>query len=172
MLLDEWAPVQRNPDDPAALLARMYFRSHGPTTVKDFQGWTGLTATAAKKAALAADLSADGDLLYVPGEVADMPEALLLPGFDEYLLGYKDRALFLDPAHASAVVPGGNGMFRATAVLRGRVVGTWQRKVLAKRVVVTITAFTRVTAKARRAFEAPATAYGRYLGRQAKVQWA
>lgn len=171
VLLDEWAPQQRTPEDPLATLARMYFRSHGPTTVKDFQGWTGLTMTAARRGVAAADLTCDGDLYYVPSDVVDLPKALLLPGFDEYLLGYKDRSLFMDAEHMQAVVPGGNGMFKATAVLEGRVVGTWLRKVLARKVVVTVMPLRTLNASARRSFEAPAAEYGRYLGREAELRW-
>ena len=172
VLLNQWAPEQRRPDDPLATLARMYFQSHGPTTIKDFQGWTGLTMTDARKGVAAADLTNEGELYYVPSEIAELLPALLLPGFDEYLLGYKDRSAFLEPAHFDAVVPGGNGMFKATAVQNGRVIGTWLRKVLAKKVVITITPFGTVSAKARKAFEAPAAAYGRYLGREAELVWA
>lgn len=172
VLLDQWAPEQRRPDDPLATLAQMYFRSHGPTTLKDFQGWTGLTMTDVRKGVAAADLANEGDLYYVPGDIVDLPPALLLPGFDEYLLGYKDRSAFLEPAHFNAVVPGGNGMFKATAVAHGRVIGTWHRKVLSKRVVITVTPFATVTAKMRTAFEGPAMEYGRYLAREAELVWA
>ena len=51
----------------------------------------------------------------------------LLPGFDEFVLGYADRGAVLDPAFADRIVPGGNGMFRATVVGDGRIVGTWRR---------------------------------------------
>jgi hypothetical protein len=51
----------------------------------------------------------------------------LLPGFDEFVLGYADRGAVLDPAFADRIVPGGNGMFRSTVVADGRVVGTWRR---------------------------------------------
>jgi hypothetical protein len=32
----------------------------------------------------------------------------------------------LDPEFADRIVPGGNGMFRATVVAGGRIVGTWR----------------------------------------------
>lgn len=171
VLLDRWAPQQRTPEDPLALLARMYFQSHGPTTAKDFQGWTGLTLTAARQGIRAADLDSDGDLFFVDGPVDPLPEALLLPGFDEYLLGFKDRTAFMAPEHMNAVVPGGNGMFRATAVYRGRVIGTWLRKVLTRRVVVTITPIVPVTATMREAFAAPAEQYAGYVGRDVDLVW-
>lgn len=172
VLLDQWAPEQRTPEDPLATLALMYFRSHGPTTLKDFQGWTGLTMTSARQAVQAADLLNDGDLFYAEAHIDPIPEALLLPGFDEYLLGFKDRSLFMDEQDMRVVVPGGNGMFRATAVHRGRVLGTWAKKVLAKRVVVTVTPLRPVTARTRAAFEAPLAAYGRYLGKTPELTWA
>ncbi len=177
VLLDEWAPRQRTPDrdEALAMLARMYFQSHGPTTGKDFQGWTGLTSTDAKKAVAAADLTSatldDQEVFYVPGPSPEPPEALLLPGFDEFMLGYKDRALFLDPVDAGRIVPGGNGMFRNTVVHRGRVIGTWQRKVLSKTTRLTITGFKTVPRAARDAFEAPASRYADYTGKDLDLRF-
>jgi Winged helix DNA-binding domain len=49
----------------------------------------------------------------------------LLPGFDEYMLGYADRSAALAAEFAERIVPGGNGMFRPTVVADGQVVGTW-----------------------------------------------
>jgi hypothetical protein len=51
---------------------------------------------------------------------------LLLPGFDEFVLGYGDRTAVLPAEFAERIVPGGNGMFRPTVVHRGQVVGTWR----------------------------------------------
>jgi len=51
----------------------------------------------------------------------------LLPGFDEFVLGYADRSCAVPPEFADRIVPGGNGMFRSTVVADGRVVGTWRR---------------------------------------------
>ena len=93
--------------------------------------WSGLTLGDARKGLAAADgLEQQGELWIA--RAASTPRAArnalhLLPGFDEYLLGYKDRSAVLDPAHATLVVPGGNGMFKPMIVVGGRVVGTWQR---------------------------------------------
>lgn len=175
--LDEWAPRQRTPDrqEALAMLARMYFQSHGPTTRTDFQGWTGLTATDSRAAIQAADLTSaqlEGqEVHFSPGQTAQIPEALLLPGFDEYMLGYKDRSLFLDREHAERIVPGGNGMFRPTFVHRGSVIGTWARKVLSKTVRITITGFKPLTATTRRAVESPATDYAHYTGKDLDLRF-
>ena len=66
----------------------------------------------------------------------------LLPGFDEFVLGYRDRSTILAPEFADRIVPGGNGMFRPTVVLGGRIVGTWGWTGRGARRTVTATPFT------------------------------
>lgn len=62
----------------------------------------------------------------------------MLPGFDEYLLGFKDRSLMAAPEVMAGVIPGGNGIFRNTVVLGGQVVATWTKAVKATRVDITV----------------------------------
>ena len=50
----------------------------------------------------------------------------LLPAFDEYLIGYRDRTPVLDAPHTRRVI-GINGLVAATAIVQGRVVATWKR---------------------------------------------
>ena len=137
VLLDDWVPAPRRLDREEALAAwaRAYFTGHGPARRQDFARWTGLPAADVRTAVEGArdHLVADDDGLLLdpatPGRLAgaDDPGAeLLLPGFDEFVLGYGERAEVLDPEHADRIVPGGNGMFRPTVVREGRVVGTWR----------------------------------------------
>ena len=142
-LLDDWSPAPRRPDrdEALAIIARRFVRSHGPTTVADLAGWTGLTLTDVRTGVAAAGpdivevLAADVPMLAErslldSGYSADETGPLgwhVLPGYDEFILGYKDRSLALTPARMRAVVPGGNGVFRATVVCDGRVVGLWKR---------------------------------------------
>jgi hypothetical protein len=137
VLLDEWVPAPRRLDRDEALAewARRYFRSHGPAHRKDFARWTGLPAADVTTAIDGArdDLAETDGLLHDPATAdrlaaaSDPGAELLLPGFDEFVLGYADRSAVLDPAHADRIVPGGNGVFRPTVVRDGRVVGTWKR---------------------------------------------
>jgi hypothetical protein len=176
--LDDWVTAPRTPsrDEALGLLARMYFQSHGPASRADFQRWTGLTATDAKKAIAGTDLTSvtfDGqELLTVPGPAPEPPRMLLLPGFDEFMLGYKDRSLFIEPEHLRRVVPGMNGMFRPTVVERGRVIGTWQRKVMAKSVRLTVSGFHTLKPAQRTAVTAPAEQYAAYLGTDLDLRFA
>jgi hypothetical protein len=135
-LCDDWLPkTPELPHDEALLrLARGYFLSHGPASLKDFAWWSGLPMTEARQAlGLAlADLEsvavADTTYYLAPGLApAEASGAYLLPGFDEYSLGYTDRSAILKAEHAPLTVPGGNGMFKPTIVIGGQIVGTWQR---------------------------------------------
>ena len=82
-----------------------YFRSHGPATVKDFCRWTRLRVADATIGLAVArpelvSLEVDGvEHLMDPATPDLLAQArreasgvLLLPGFDEYLLGYADRS--------------------------------------------------------------------------------
>ncbi|WP_207343255.1 winged helix DNA-binding domain-containing protein [Arthrobacter sp. E3] len=145
----EWIknPRALTREQALAELALRYFRSHGPATVKDFQWWTKLTlkdintALAQLKNQLVS-LDCDGVQYWLAPETAEMlggagsqrtesgsltgsRSVLLLPGFDEYLLGYTDRSAALASHHAPLTVPGNNGMFKATVVVDGQVSGTW-----------------------------------------------
>lgn len=58
---------------------------------------------------------------------AEADGVLLIPGFDELVLGYADRTATVPAEYAERIVPGGNGIFRPTVISRGRAVGTWRR---------------------------------------------
>ena len=147
---DEWIRDARklDGDDALAELAARYAAARGPVRERDFAWWTGLTVREARRAiALASEsgrlvplrldavegaagaLWADPELLGDPLSrvAAGDAEWLLLPSFDEHLLGYTDREPQLDPEHFERIVPGRNGMFLATVVADGRVLGTWRR---------------------------------------------
>ena len=137
--LDAWVPEPRRPDRDEALgeLALRYFRGHGPATVKDLIRWTGLTAADARAGTAAVrdrlDVITGTEYLLDPATPqrladhrAEARGVVLLPGFDEVILGYADRTATLSAEFADRIVPGGNGVFRPTVVADGRAVGTWR----------------------------------------------
>ncbi|HEX5024646.1 MAG TPA: winged helix DNA-binding domain-containing protein, partial [Agriterribacter sp.] len=116
-------------------LALRYFKSHGPATLQDFLWWSGLTITDAKTALEFAKSTLlhvkDGaDIFwFTPNHEPKKPAAPkmhLLAGYDEYVLGYKDRSLFMPPAQSKEVMTN-NGIFNPTIVYDGQVIGTWKR---------------------------------------------
>lgn len=153
VLVDEWISghrqsgrptVPRNRDDAVHELLLRYLRSHGPATLEDFCWWSKLGKTESR-AALREIQGEAGDQLAgadvggrehwmgadLPDRYADCARAtaapLLLPGFDEMVLGYQDRSAVLTREEEALVVPGGNGVFKGTVLHRGHAVGTWKR---------------------------------------------
>jgi Winged helix DNA-binding domain len=139
VLLDEWVPHSHefSREESLAELALRYFGSRGPATIHDFAWWAGLTVADARlglegaKSELVKD-QVNGKEYWMAGDARvqsayDPSRIYLLPGFDEHLLGYKDRSAVLAAEHASKIVPGNNGMFLPTMVVAGQVVGTWKR---------------------------------------------
>lgn len=188
VLLDEWVPdpVRLDRDQALATIAVRYFRSHGPTTRQDFAGWTGLTMADARRGIAAAAERLAGAT--VEGREVFLEPALLdahasapgpgdpgrwrvLPGFDEYLLGFKDRSLMLAEEHKQAIIPGGNGVFQATVVRDGRVVGTWKRSASRSRTVVEVRPLVPLRATDRKRVEAALQPYARFTGRPVEVRW-
>ncbi|WP_344100681.1 winged helix DNA-binding domain-containing protein [Myceligenerans crystallogenes] len=63
-----------------------------------------------------------------PSSSATAPAVVtLVPGFDETVLGYQDRAFVASKEAMKTVVPFTNGVFRPAVLLDGRLVGTWRR---------------------------------------------
>ena len=148
VLAEEWLPKgpSLSGDEAVAELARRYFRSHGPATAHDFAWWTGLTVTDARKALDAVrdgfeSMTSDGkEYWFAPRRRTepDLDSVHLLPGFDEYILGYTDRTAVLSSAQAKRLTPGKNGMFLASIVAgTGEVLGAWRRSVGKAGVTVT-----------------------------------
>ncbi|WP_068401290.1 winged helix DNA-binding domain-containing protein [Kribbia dieselivorans] len=117
-----------------------FVRGHGPVTLADFTRWSGLGVVESRAGAALVtgdllELDLDGVSAWVDPAVPDLvaehrSEARavrLLPGFDEFILGYKDRSAQLPPEHETTICPGGNGVFKGTVVAGGQVVGTWKK---------------------------------------------
>lgn len=181
VLLDEWVPWSWDPgrEEAMATLAERYVLSHGPVTEKDLAGWIAKPLAFAREAiALAGGriveerIGAASYLVHVDAPPpTPRPGLQLLPGFDEYILGYKDRSAVLTAAQERLVVPGGNGIFLSTVVLGGQVIGTWGRRVTSRTVEVTVAPFRDLTTTHRRDIARAAAAYGAFLGLPAEVSF-
>ncbi|MDO2935448.1 winged helix DNA-binding domain-containing protein [Paeniglutamicibacter sulfureus] len=141
MAAGSWLPeTEPHPDAGAALamLVRGYFDSHGPATVADCAWWLGLPLTPVRAAVAALDpvlgsAELGGDTFHFAARHRERWEhppgarsVLALPGFDEFLLGYRDRSVTLPEEHTQVVTPGKNGIFLRTVVAGGETIGTWE----------------------------------------------
>ena len=179
VLLDDWAPraQARELTHGEALvdLAGRFVASRGPVTDHDLARWAGITLGDARNglrnAPELATRELDGATYWLAAGQADAPapragrrRGYLLAGFDEFLLGYKDRAAQLDPAHAAQVVPGANGVFRPMVVVGGEIVGTWTRSVRAGALAIELHPFVLGARELAPLVKADAERYRRFLG--------
>ena len=166
VLHDAWVrdPVRLHPDEALREFARRYFLSHGPATIHDFARWTGLTLTDARRGHESIRGLMQDNVAMDALQKSDVPPLLLLAGFDEYLLGYKDRSAVLPAAHAGKVVPGMNGMFKAMLVEHGEVTGVWSKTAKAKGVEVELAFFARSRRRLKAQIDVACERYATFLG--------
>jgi hypothetical protein len=176
-LLDEWLPASQPLTRPEALaeIALRYFRGHGPATVRDLAWWAGLTLTDAgeglkSSASRLARWIIDGEDYWGPeaGFPAPTkpPSTLMLPPFDEFLVAYRNRGAALDPADTGRLA----SLLSPTIVVKGRVVGTWKRRLTGGRLVIVPRFFTPSTEGRLRALRPALERYGAFLGEQVVLE--
>lgn len=116
-------------------LARRYFTYYGPATIHDAQYFFRVSAAQVKdwlKKLPVDRCTVEGRTYYFVDTPApggdDLPECLFLAGFDPLMLGYeKKESLFFAPEHMRKVFNLAGIVF-PTILLRGKVVGKWNRK--------------------------------------------
>jgi hypothetical protein len=173
--LDSWAPVGGPTGDAAAAeLARRYLVAFGPAGVDDFTTWSGLPAGVARSAVAAlgeeaTPVTVDGRDAWLTGEPVTAPTGSwrLLPAFDSYLLGYRDRGLALDPAYSRRVNAGG-GWVHPAVIRDGRVVGTWRLR----QTTAVIELFESPGKATEAALRAEVADLGRFLGTEVALSLA
>jgi len=166
-LLDHWlpdSPSGPSGDEALAELARRYFAAFSPATPADFATWSGLASS--KAIALIRDeltpIDIDGRPGYTLGPVEAQRGLRLLSGFDNYLIGYRDRDLFMDAAYRDRVYVG--GVIRPTVLLDGRIVGTWRLARTTTAASVMVALFDTPARKVQPAIEAEVADIGAFIG--------
>jgi len=144
-LLEKRVPAAKplTKEESLVKLARIYFTGHGPAALHDFVWWSGLSVGEARQGleSVQAEFISemiDGQRYWMPDinfQPASAGNALhLLPAFDEYIVGYKDRtAVLASEVHRKAV--SSNGVFRPVVVKNGRVIGLWKKAASGKKII-------------------------------------
>lgn len=139
VLVADWIdPSPTLPRDEAlARLAQRYLTAFAPAAPEDLATWSGLSLTDARASwqAISGQLIEVqvGDvtmwMLQAQAEWLDLtgqpPAVRLVPGFENYLLGYRSRDLILVSDHARKVYTGG-GILHPVLLVDGRGAGTWK----------------------------------------------
>lgn len=171
-LLDDWlpgGPAGSRGDDALAELARRWFRAYSPATGADFTTWSGLPS--AHAISLIRDelvpVEVNGRSGFRLGDADDSRGGLrLLSGFDNYLLGYRDRDPIIAAEHRAEVYVG--GIIRPAVLHDGRVIGRWRLvrpSSVTKPVSIEVRLFGRAQPGVRDAIDAEVADIGRFLGR-------
>ena len=172
-LLEERAPHAKSLTREEALLelTRRYFKSHGPAALQDFVWWSGLTTTDARqgieavKAEFEQETIADQTYWFVTPTTAtsSSPSAYLLPSYDEYTVGYRDRSAIFDGSHVDKLSAFRESILTQVIVIDGQVSGTWKRTLKKNEVVVEVAPFTVLNKSQNQALIAAVQRYGEFL---------
>jgi hypothetical protein len=137
VLTDKWLPPfpDIGPDESLARVALQYFSGHGPATLQDFAWWTGLRISdvipgLSRAQSELAHFTADKtDYWVAKGSDRDCAGKglWLLPNYDEYTVGYKDREAIIRPEYRDQDRSRGDVALSNVIVRDGEVIGTWKR---------------------------------------------
>lgn len=170
-LLAERAPqaVRLSRDESLMTLARRYFASHGPATIRDFVWWSGLVTADAKRGLemnKARCIERDGQTYWTIGTRRGAPRdrrVHLLPIFDEYLVAYRDREAVPHGPMVVAVRSNDSVTFRHSLVIGGQVAGTWRTTRRSSAVVMDAVALRQLNGREQRGLREAVRLYERFL---------
>ena len=123
-------------DEALGELAVRYFATRSPATVHDFSWWSGLTIGECKRAVDIAGKALVSPTLdeknYVAAASFELPKRVpssthLLPNYDEYFIGFRDRSAIGHRLSSHALVTGGTSLISHVVEVDGQLVGGWRR---------------------------------------------
>ena len=131
---DKVRPTTKMDRDEALMrFTRKYFQSRQPATLEDFVWWSGLNISDCRKG-----IALVGDAIHVEkwkGRDFYLTDncrtrgfrkgkMLLIPPYDEYLIGYKSRDIVLPPEHRHRA-HNNSGIFQPVIACDGTICGNW-----------------------------------------------
>ena len=171
-LLAERAPKARrlSRDEALAQLARRFFRSHGPATLRDFVWWSGLLTADAKRGldmTRARHRVVDNLTYWWIGDVDAHPgrghSLHLLPVYDEYFVAYRDRRAVVYQWRPGAT------SFPHSFIIDGQIGGTWRPRRNAQGLKVEVRALKRLPRTEQRALDEAKERYSRFAAEPAAL---
>lgn len=173
-LLDERAPASTplSRDEALLELTRRYFTTRSPATPHDFAWWSGLTVKDAKRGIDLAggelERATLGGQDYWVSTAAPLPPksartAYLLPNYDEYFIGFRDRRAFGDRIGHTRPITGGTALIPHVIVIDGQLVGAWKRTFENDRVCVSLSLMTTLSAAEQKRVREAVRRFGSFL---------
>jgi hypothetical protein len=180
---DQWIEGWDEVDEHDALLevCRRYLRTYGPARPADFREWFASRAfTPARARDVFESLRDDVEEVDVEGQRAFVlagdaafprspPSLRLLPEYDAYVMGFREREHLVPEAVREQIAAHGRGRYEGPAGVRLVIVdgvarGLWERKKRGKRVDLRVVMTATLTRPQRALLEAEAERIARFLG--------
>ena len=179
-LLEERAPQVKplKRDEALAELTRRYFASRGPATLQDFTWWSGLTMADAREGiemvkSQFVNEELNGQVYWFADSASPVrkisPTAHLLPNYDEYFIGFKDRTSIGSRMRTLHLEENSAALNTHIIIIDGQVVGGWRRTLKKNVVIVELNLLTDLTKAEKRAVTETANKYGKFLGLPAEL---
>jgi hypothetical protein len=181
-LLDERAPQLKvwKREEALAELVKRYFKTRGPATLQDFTWWSGLTMADAKngmemvKSEFASE-NINGQTYWFP-ESKGLPNkkaltAYLLPNYDEYFIGFKDRSAIGEIAGMANLPANDPTLIANVIVLKGQVIGGWKRMLKKDSVTLELKPIIKLAKNEKEAVEQAAEKFGNFLKLPPTIIW-
>jgi len=148
--------------------------------LQDFTWWSGLTMAEAKRGiemvrSKFRQEAMNGQTYWLaestPSTAAKSTSAYLLPNYDEYFIGLKDRSAIGDVMAKTNISKEDPSVFAHLIILDGQIVGGWKRALVKKKVVVELSLFTKLKKTEQQAVAEASDRYGRFLDLPVELLW-
>lgn len=182
---DAWVPHWKDlsPEQAEDLLLRLYLRAFAPATAMDFALWSGMTLREAReiwqrRQAGLASVEVQGwkaevlqeDLDRLARATLEQPVVRLLPYFDTYLLGHRERDHLAAGQHRPFIYRP-QGWIAPVVLVDGRAVATWEYAREGGQLLVQVKKLGPLSRQIRAGIQAEARELGRFLEEpQVKVE--
>jgi hypothetical protein len=178
---DQWIEGWRDVDEHEALreVCRRYLRTYAPARPADFREWFALRSPAHAREVFES-LSDQLEDVDVEGHVAQVlrgdtvfpkssPSLRLLPEYDVYVMGFREREHLVPESAKKQVAAHGRGRYEGPAGVRfllidGVTAGLWERRKRGKRIELTVRPAAKLTRAQRAEVDREAERIGTFLG--------
>jgi hypothetical protein len=98
------------------------------------------------------------------------PTAHLLPNYDEYFIGFKDRSAIAEIAEKVRIKSDDPSLIAHIVIIDGQVVGGWRRTIKKDTIIIELKLFTKLTKAEKQAVSEAIERYGRFVSLPTKVE--
>jgi len=165
---DDWLGPQPEWDPREALreVARRYAETYGPVTYREFRQWFSSRSFSIDGAKQLFD---ELELPELEPPACAVPSVRLLPEYDVYVMGFREREHLVPPAVREQVAAHGKGRYEGPAgtpflLVDGLCAGIWSRRKRAKRIELTVEPARTLSRGEKAGVEAEAERIGLFLG--------